>query len=607
MKKRILYFCTLYLSFMVVFACMKPLFMLCNGSITRGISFNDYLQVIYHGIGLDISVAGYLIIIPLLLVIVSCVFISFPARKILQYYFGIISLVIAIIFVLDTVLYSFWGFKLDASIFLYTDSPTNALASVSIGFILLRLLFILFLSAALFLLWRKITPNSFSVIKHKWAGILLFLCISGAVVVGIRGGTGESTANIGKAYFTNEQFLNHSAVNPIFSFLYSLGKSSDFKLDYRFFEEAEQTSLMENLYSTVSIHSDSLLNTSRPNVLLIILEGMGATLVEAVGGEANVTPQFNEWSKKGILFTNCYANSYRTDRGMVNILSGYPAFPVTSITKLPVKSQTMPSIAGALDSVGYTTTFIYGGDINFTNMHSYLLGTGFEKVISDNDFSYEQRHTHAWGVNDDIMFNFLLNNIEQAQSSEHPYFTAFLTLSSHEPWEVPYNRLPNKVSNAFAYTDDCIGSFLENLKQSSAWKDLLIILVPDHGIGYPEHIDKNTPMIHHIPMLWLGGAVKAPQKINQLCTQTDIAATLLGQMDIPHQQFDYSRDVVSESYNYPFAYYTFNNGFAFIDSTGTTSFDLNAGTSLDQTERSDIREKRGKAILQTSYEDLLNR
>ena len=54
-------------------------------------------------------------------------------------------------------------------------------------------------------------------------------------------------------------------------------------------------------------------------------------------------------------------------------------------------------------------------------------------------------------------------------------------------------------------------------------------------------------------MLLLGGAIKEPCKIDKIMSQTDLPATVLGQLDIPHEEFIFSRDVLADTYIYPFA------------------------------------------------------
>ena len=608
MKKRIAYISLYFFTVLLIFILQKPLFMLYNGSIEKGFGFADYMQVMIHGASLDAATAGYLTAFPFLLVLISIWFRKFPLKKIHYGYYILAAALISIIFVVDMALYTFWGFKLDASVFLYIDSPKEALASVSVGFILLRVLAILLLIALNCWVLLKITPSVLTVTRKRIAGTAGMLLLGGVLFIIIRGGVTESTSNIGQVYFSNEPFLNHSAVNPDFSLLSSMGKSQDFASEFNFFDEEKRAALFDGLYPTTD--GDSIiqvLNTKRPNILIILMEGFGGAFVEPLGGLPDVTPHFNRLSKEGIFFTNCYANSFRTDRGTVCTFSGYLGLPTASVMKIPAKSRTLPAIAEGLSKAGYKTDFLYGGDINFTNMKSYLLSTGYQRLTANTDFSLAEQTSNAWGVNDDITFEYLYNQLRN-RKEEGPWHTAFLTLSSHEPFEVPYHRLEDKIPNAFAYTDECLGKFIDRLKQTPAWKDLLVICLPDHGFYYPREGSNAMPRFYHIPLLWLGGAVKQPMQVDKIMNQTDLAATLLGQLGLEHTAFTFSRNVLGSDYKYPFAFYSFNNGFSFRDSTGVTVFDNNSGSILfNEPEADESRLDKGKAILQTVYDDLGNR
>ena len=608
MKKRIAYISLYFFTVLLIFILQKPLFMLYNGSIEKGFGFADYMQVMVHGASLDAATAGYLTAFPFLLVLISIWFRKFPLKKILYGYYILAAALISIIFVVDMALYTFWGFKLDASVFLYIDSPKEALASVSVGFILLRVLAILLLIALNSWVLLKITPSVLTATRKRIAGTAGMLLLGGVLFIIIRGGVTESTSNIGQVYFSNEPFLNHSAVNPDFSLLSSMGKSQDFASEFNFFDEEKRAALFDGLYPTTD--GDSIiqvLNTKRPNILIILMEGFGGAFVEPLGGLPDVTPHFNRLSKEGVFFTNCYANSFRTDRGTVCTFSGYLGLPTASVMKIPAKSRTLPAIAEGLSKAGYKTDFLYGGDINFTNMKSYLLSTGYQRLTANTDFSLAEQTSNAWGVNDDITFEYLYNHLRN-RKEEGPWHTAFLTLSSHEPFEVPYHRLEDKIPNAFAYTDECLGKFVDRLKQTPAWKDLLVICLPDHGFYYPREGSNAMPRFYHIPLLWLGGAVKQPMQVDKIMNQTDLAATLLGQLGLEHTAFTFSRNVLGSDYKYPFAFYSFNNGFSFRDSTGVTVFDNNSGSILfDEPEADESRLDKGKAILQTVYDDLGNR
>lgn len=606
MKKRIIYIVSFFFLLLILFVSQKPFFMLYNEMTEKDAGFVDMFQVMRHGMSLDATTAGYLTAFPFLLVLISLWLKKFPLRKLLLPYYIIASLLVAVVFVVDMGLYPFWGFKLDASIFLYLDSPKEAMASVSLGFILVRVLAMLMLTSFYIWLMYKVTPKKLEATRRKVLGTLGMLLVGGVLFIVIRGGVTESTSNVGQVYFSSNQFLNHSAVNPCFSLLSSMGKSKDFALEFNFFEEEKRAEWFEGLYPTMDGDSiTSVLDTNRPNILLILMEGFGGAFIEPLGGLPDVAPNLNRLSEEGVFFTRCYANSFRTDRGTVSALSGYLGLPTVSIMKVPTKSRTLPAISEELVKAGYQTDFLYGGDINFTNMKSYLLSKGYQKLMADTDFSLAERNSNVWGVNDDITSEWLLEELKKRSEADEPWFTTYLTLSSHEPFEVPYDRLEEKIPNAFAYTDDCLGKLIEGLKQTSLWENLLIVCIPDHGFCYPQGTTDRGGEFSHIPMLWLGGAIKEPMKVDKIMNQTDMAATLLGQLGLDHSMFPFSRNVLSDAYQYPFAFYSSGSVFAFRDSTGVSAYDIKANqVSYEEPSASEERMNRGKVILQSAYDDL---
>ena len=616
MLQRILYIIKVYVVFVLAFVLAKPAFMIYQTNAQPFI-FRDVWQVIRHGLSLDLSTALYFILLPYLVVIVS---VWWPSRKvlgsILKIYYAIAALVLSLAFVADTSLYEFWGFKLDASVLQFLDGTGHATDSVSTGFVVVRFVCFLAVAALLFfvlsrirkpfLATRSFAPSYPRTLENPRSSLLttiLFLLLIPLLVVGIRGGTSVSTTNVGQVYFSQNQFLNHSAVNPVFSFLASFGKSTNDIPDYHFFPDEQ---LPRNLFSTPQGSVSRCITTIQtpptpPNVLLIIMESCGGQFTE-LGGNAHVTPNLTRLAHEGIYFTRCYANSWRTDRGMLSIMSGYPALPKTSIMKMPSKVRTLPSIARTLQREGYKTAFLYGGDANFTNTRGYLLSTGVETIVSEDDFTSEQRGSSKWGVCDSIAFDRLY---EMAVPYPSPWFLTFLTLSSHEPWTVPMpTKFQDEKLNAFYYLDLCLGRFIERFRKTEAWNHTLVVIIPDHGIKYKDQ-DETKEIRSHIPMIWTGGAVDGPQRIDRLCNQSDLAATLLGQLRLKHDDFTFSRDILSPDYTHPFAMHTFPEGFSVVDSTGFNVYDLNSqkqtvGHSQDAIQL-------GKAVLQITADDLRNR
>ena len=612
MKTRLLFLLRLYALTLAIFVLQKPVFMLADAPQGAHYGLADYLQVMANGLLLDVPVAGYLIALPLLFTIVSAWLPwRISLRRLSTAYYVIISTVVALAFVADTSLYPFWKFKLDATIFYYIDTPKDAFASVSMGYMALRILLIVLYATVLVWLLRRATPRELRPIggwRGKTGLSLLLVALIAPLAISIRGGLGESTANVGKVYFSEDEYLNHSAINPVFSMIASLDKVENYADEFNYFSEDERKRLFDGLYPPTDNDTTALLNTTRPNIIVIIMEGYGGQFIKAVSGRDDISPNYNRLATEGVLFTNCYSNSFRTDRGTVSTLSGYPSFPTLSVMKLPAKSRTLPCLASTLNSVGYTSSFLYGGDINFTNMKSYLRTGGYANIVSDVDFPAQQRKDNPWGANDNVTFNRLLS-MAKAQKSE-PWHIGYLTLSSHEPFVVPYHRLKEQIPNAFAFTDDCLGRFVESIRRTPLWRNLLIVCIPDHGAMYPSDITHEQH--HHNTMLWLGGAVAQHRVVNTLMNQSDMAATLLGQLRIGHKDYTFSRDIFSPDYKYPFAFFTFTGGIGLADSTGCTVYDLVGNRitedrpAADHADESLTRRRtdRAKAILQSLYDDI---
>ena len=597
MRQRLIYLMKVFMLTVVIFIAAKLVFMLVNYE-GHAFGVSDVVAVIAHGLSLDLSTSLYFLILPFLITLVSLWWDERLLHTILRIYYGVIATMLMLAFVADTSLYPFWGFKLDASCLQYLEAPAEVRASVSGFYMAIRLILLFLGSYALYRLYKAIPFWAKNPSRREAATATNILFIP-LIVIGIRGGLDESTTNIGQVYFSQNQFLNHSAVNPVFSFLSSFEKTASNIVDYDFFSQNECDTLMRDLYPTTSIHTDTLLTTSRPDIVIVLMESAGDIFEKAM-------PRLRRLKKEGIDFTACYGNTWRTDRGTVCTYSGYPSFPTSSVMKMPQKTNHLPGIAATLREVGYQTYYLYGGDINFTNMRSFLVTTGWERLQWKADYTNEEQNSAKWGVRDDITFNTLYEQIAAIDTSatHTRHLFGFSTLSSHEPWDVPLKKIDQPIPNAFYYLDACIGDFIDRLKQLPQWDNLLIIFLPDHSIDYGPYTEA-LQVRNKIPMVWAGGAVKAPRKITQLCNQTDLAATLLAQLRLPHDQFRWSRDVLSASYRYPFAVHNYNNGFSLADSTGFIAYDLESQRLVTkESSQAKHLERMGKAILQATTADL---
>lgn len=319
--------------------------------------------------------------------------------------------------------------------------------------------------------------------------------------------------------------------------------------------------------------------------------------------EKDVAPNLSRiCASESVNFTQAYCSSFRTDRGIVATLSGYPGQPTTSIMRYSNKIQKLPALPEVLRRQGYHTQALYPSDASFFNMSNYFLCAGHDRLVTEDDFPAKQRSAQ-WGVPDHIGFDWLLRDLqEKAKDKNGRYYTTYLTISSHTPFDVPYHRLDDVKLNGFAYTDSCFGDSIDRLRPTEAWENLLIVCTADHGFNYREIA---SPDFAHVPFFLMGGAVKETMALDVIVSQTDLPALILGQLGLPHDEFVFSRDVLADTYTDPCAFSTFNNGFTIFDTTGCTVFDNNAASAIYGDDERRIN--RGKAFLQTLYDDLAKR
>ena len=631
--KQIIWFVKTYATFVVLFVLQKPLFLfLEKGSATQPVDniFTELPAVIWHGLPLDLSMAGYLSVIPGLLSIAVVWLKRELVKPIMNIYFIIASLFITCSFLLNASLYPYWKYPLDSTpLFYFFTSPADAIASVSIWQVILSIVILIVLTIGVWftLRMRGEKRQQYSRYSYGYGGFgsgkrkrfddfdrhrgrtsIILLLLTGLLFLPIRGGITVSTMNTGQAYYSQNAYLNHSAVNPLFSLLESITHQEDFASQYRFMKDKEADKIFATMTSTSDENTYPLLNEATfkkgtPDILIVIMESFASDIMPSMGSYKDVAVCLDSIAQQSILFTRFYANSFRTDRGMVSILSGYPAQPTTSIMRYPRKTSQLPSIARNLAKYkNYKTTYYYGGDADFCNMRSYLVSQGYQHIISDANFPIEDKLS-KWGVPDHILAARMMKDIKAQQNEKRPMLRILQTSSSHEPFEVPYHRLKDKRLNAFAYTDSVMGAIVREYRKLPRWKNTLIVFVPDHVGGYKENLNDHDRSRYQIPLILAGGAISRPMKVGIIGSQQDIAATLLGQLGVEHREFTFSKNMMSDA-TPKFAFFAVNDAFGIVSEENSLIYDNRAKRIVYDKGEKGFNLKRGQAYLQKLYDDL---
>ncbi|MGR3809643.1 LTA synthase family protein [Jiulongibacter sp. NS-SX5] len=613
MRERI-QFLFIYFGFWVVyFLCARFVFLVYHIDQTKLLTLETLAGVFWNGIRMDMSMAGYLSIIPFIWITFS----NFIKKSIFESslfgYTLVMVFVLTLIIVVDLEVFNVWDYRLDATPLNYLNTPKEAWASVSSSPVLRLLIsYILLLIVASYFVYRIIANkmNSWNFTK-KWRFIPWAFLLTLALIIPIRGGIGIAPMNQSTVYFSSNNFANISAVNACWNFFSSLVNKTYNKVNpYTYLPKEEIEKNLNELYLEQGKKYNILKpEVENPNVLVLIWESFTEKVVDEKFDGKYVTPYFNRLKKEGVYFSNAYASGDRTDKGIVSVLSGYPAQPTYSIIKEPSKTQKLPILSKDFQNRGYNSEFYYGGETEFANIKSYLLTADFENIIDLDNFSEEQSDT-KWGVHDELIFDKFLADHQSARKS--PFFSTLLTISSHEPFDVPLDSTifegsdeQNLYLNSLYYTDQEFGRFIDSAKTQPWWQNSIVIVVGDHGHRLPETNSKSESF--RIPLLWTGGAVKNSTVVDDVVSQNDIAKSLLNILQMNSQAYQWSKDMFRTILP-SWAFFSFNDGFGYVkndieilfDNIGKKEINISGNVSNDDLNKS-------KSLQQKYFQDYLDK
>jgi phosphoglycerol transferase MdoB-like AlkP superfamily enzyme len=582
--KAFLGFTIRYAGFWLLYFFICRLAFVCyHGSKLAGFTPGTVAGIFGYGAYADLSAACYVIVIPYLLWFANSLFPFRAAKKIIHGYSYLFIIVASVVTVGDLQVYQEWGTKLNAQALAYLRYPREAFASAASSPLLLLLVVACALAAIGIFLFRKVC-SGLPIDRTRGGGIFLrlplFLLFAGLIFLGIRGSVGVAAMNPSFVYFSQKSFANHAALNTSWNLVYDIKYYFRQKgNNYVYLADDDVQRRVERLFGK-GIHNDTerILTTDRPNIVLFILESWTADIVGALGAEKGIAPFFDELSGDGLLCTDFYANGYRSSFGIPAVLAGYPSTPEGSVLSQPLKMEHLPTLGGSLKKGGYATQFHYGGDDRFDDMSAFFAHSGFDKVVDRASFNKKDMDS-KWGAHDEVLFNRVVDDLK---GERQPFFSAMFTLSSHEPFEVPMAPVyqgkdeATLFKNAVHYTDRSLKRFFERARKEPWYKNTLFVFVADHGHHLPllRYYDF-VPERYRIPLLFYGEVLKpeyrGARKAN-IASQSDIAATLLAQLGLPHDEFQWSNNIFNKNRN-DYAYFNFHTGFALRTPEQTTSYD----------------------------------
>jgi phosphoglycerol transferase MdoB-like AlkP superfamily enzyme len=574
-----------YAGFWLVYFFICRLAFVCyHSSKLAGFTPGAVAGIFGFGAYADLSTACYVMALPYLLWFANSLFPFRQAKTIISVYSHFFIVVATLVTVADLQVYQEWGTKLNAQAISYLRYPQEAFASAASSPLFLLLMLACVLAGIGVFLYGRIC-SGLPLDRERQEGnpltrLPLFVIFAGLIFLGIRGSVGVAAMNPSFVYFSQKSFANHAALNASWNLVYDVKYYFRQKgNNYVYLADDEMQRRVDRLFGKGG-HNDTerILTTERPNIVLFVLESWTADVIGALGAEKGIAPFFDELSKDGLLCTDFYANGYRSSFGIPAVLAGYPSTPEGSVLSQPLKMEHLPTLGGSLKKAGYATQFHYGGDDRFDDMSAFFVHSGFDKIVDRESFNKKDMDS-KWGAHDEVLFHRVIDDLK---SERQPFFSAMFTLSSHEPFEVPMAPVykgkdeATLFKNAVHYSDRSLQRFFERARKEPWYKNTLFVFVADHGHYLPllRYYDF-VPERYRIPLLFYGDVLKkeyrGARKANT-ASQSDIAATLLAQLGLPHDEFQWSNNIFNKNRK-DYAYFNFHTGFALRTPEQTTSFD----------------------------------
>ena len=622
--KRLLKFIFRFIFFWLgVFFLNRIVFLMSAATFFSDAAFSHVLRSLISGWLLDLSTIGYLLPLPGAL---YTLYLIFPVRRINRLSNIIVSVFIVIYCMIcfgELFLYREWTTKLTMQALLHFKHPgevfRTAQLHVSVLFFFLSIVF----STGYILFYRRmvapgiseaeLTTNTRQKIILAAMSLLVFAPVNFLM---IRGGWNAIPVSDSEAYYSSNHVLNDAAVNPLWSLAHNILEYTTHQETnpYMFMDEGEADAGLRKMLAVEKDTTEYFLSIEKPNVVFLILEGFTAYALPNFDGD-NYAPFLDSISREGISLTRCYAAAYASDQGIPAILSGYPSTPKISITNQSSKTKNLPSVGRDLKPLGYETGFIFGGQLNYGNIKSYLYNTQFDVVLEHDDFPESIPDGHL-GIHDGDMAPLVITALSKARQ---PFLYSWFTSSTHSPYDIPApikkitGGRENDYMNTIIYSDKAMGDFFSMAKKEPWYSNTLFVIISDHSHFCHRDIGIEDKEYHRIVSFFYGDVIKPEyrgKKIGSITSQLDIAPTLAKQFRLSAEEYDFGKNVMNP-YSPSFAYYDYHYGSGFVTDSCFISRkngeqDVVISSCKDQGGTRELR-RQHEIFLEKSFLDYLSR
>jgi len=534
--------------------------LMARGSMEIDITAQDALNILAHGLWLDIATAAF-VLIPFTLAIWLV-----PARiwatQTGRYVEQALRFIFIYILLFDSVAeHLFWTEFTTRFNFIAVDYlvyTQEVISNIVESYPLTPLLLGIGVCAALITWLMR---------KHQPQGDAGFGLRSAAMGIYVLATLGlYAASNTGQANVNDNAEQSEIAANGIYNLFYAFWHN---EISYdRFYAqngkaktEADARALMLEK-DDVFEENGSLVRLIRPkgpekhkNVILVVMESMSADFMGTFGNNAGLTPNLDRLAKEGLSFADAYATGTRTVRGLEAVTLSIPPTPGQSIVRRS-GNENLYSLGFVFKDRGYDTAFIYGGYGYFDNMNAFFAGNGFDIIDRTNFKKDEYSFANAWGLADDDVFARAIREADKSYAAKKPFMHLIMTTSNHRPYTFPEGRITNEQGHresGVRYADYSVGKLLEWASKKPWYKDTVFVFVADHTAGAGGKVELSQQK-YHIPMIFYAPGFIKQRTYTPIASQIDVAPILLGQLNFHYRSKFYGEDLLHDDDEVPHAF-----------------------------------------------------
>ena len=611
-----------YLFWMIFFFLLRAIFLIYHIKLLalENIKPGEVLLSFWYALKLDTATTGYILIIPALLLLIQGLFNAKWINIVNKIYTFLIIISWTLITAVELASFAEWKCKLTTAAFIHLHNVKEAYYSISALQFFSLLIFLVIIAGGSFILYARIFYLNLKERSRLIIFPILFFVITiPSLFLMLRGGLNDIAISQSSAHYSHHSILNWASVNSGYHFAVNVMETSRYKQSnvYQFYEIKEARKTAEEILRSKKDTSINILKNDRPNIVILLMESWTADIIESLGAEPGITPEFAKLEKEGILFSRFYSSGNRSHEGTASLLGGLPALPYTTFTANPVKFPKLPSLTKTLNNAGYYSSFYYGGQLNYGNMRAYLLFNQFEQIVEENDIAAGIPRGRL-GVHDEFLYR---RHISDLKDMTEPFFSVLFTLSSHSPYDYPMEPVidwagpENPFINSAYYADKCLGEYFKMARNEPWFDNTLFIIVADHGHNSTKNWRYESFEFHRIPLMFYGNVLKEEFRgiqYDRIADNSSVPKTLLKQLNLSAEEFTWGSDLFNP-YSPEFAYVVLNDGFMWKSPEGEIVYsmkwdhfykkDFPDATTHEQTE-SFIR--KGKSYVQALFQAFLD-